>query len=653
MKNARGFTLVEILVVVVIITVLATIGTLTYGGFQSQSRDKKREANANVIADSLERYYEKNGEYPSIADVTSTNAAEVKSLLNVSDTSALVMPNAPANTLNSLKPPTETLNPGIIAYEAKLSGKSDNAVCENKGGGCDSFILRWLEEGGDVQTIDSRNKDRSGTLQAPANPIITASIVSGTVVGKVTHDTNLSTICPIGSPEYKIIANTSDVAPNWASTSWQPIDTKVISNPTPSTRYYFYAMTRCISSDGGEAENANIAKDELYYTIANMVASWDGTTAVGTISSGTSSTICESTQIAEYLIQTKIDTTTAGTWTPSTATWSTSNNARVLASGTNPRKISFKGQVRCNDVSPATTGTPYPESNIDSVISAPATPNLQLQSAGPPNAQWTWQSVVCPIDTAPVYKGSFGGNYPFYPSIGIMPSSPLSYSYPIARDGFTYEFGLTASCGLPSSKILSSPRATTSSITHPIQELTVGAGRFFTDNYSGSENRVKGATTLSSDSAGYCPTGLNRYVTAQFAHNKTGADTSGWNTYRLYEYWPGGNLTTLTGHILYATAREDHTSGTANSNLEFRADVYCQNPYTGARGPQRLIDRYGILRIYGQNEGGTIKPYKYRIWCNGQSINDAYLPDAYLWCEGNPYGAIRVRSEPQAWYGGF
>jgi prepilin-type N-terminal cleavage/methylation domain-containing protein len=653
MKNARGFTLVEILVVVVIITILATIGTLTYAGFQSQSRDQKRSANANVIADSLERYYEKNGEYPSIADVTSTDSAKIKTLF--SDPSALVMPNAPSNTINSIKSPTETLTPSIITYDAKVQNQSDQAVCNNANGGCDSFTLRWLDESGGRDLIESRNKDRIGVPQPPQNPILTASLIGNSVTGKVTHSDTSRPVCSVGTPEYKILSNTSDFTPDWSTTAWQASDTKTITSPVPSTEYFFYAIVHCALPEGTDVENNNVAKDSFYYSLATMTASWNGTTALGTLTSAVASPLCPNTQTTKYFIQSKVDTTSAvGQWLPASETWTTTNNVPI-PNATNPRKISFRGQARCD--TQTTVGTPTPVSNIDFVASAPSTPSIQQVTAGPPTAQWSWQPIICPKDTTTIYTSSFGGNYPYYPAAGPV-DSPYSL-YGVFNNAYTYEFGARASCGSPTAKVLSSARGTAPSITLPIQELSPGAGRFFIDNYDGSSNRIRGATTLHSDSAGYCPTGTNRYITAQFAHNKTGSDNNQWNTYRVGEYWPSGNLLTRTGNILYATAREDSATNGANSNLEFRAEVYCHNPVTGARGPQRLIDRYGILRIYGQNEGGTIKPYKYRVWCNGQSINESYLGAEWLYCEqvdsysGVPRGAVRARGEGAAWGGGF
>lgn len=66
MHNKKyGFTLVEIIIIITVIGILSTIGVVTYNGAQAKSRDSQREARATLIANSLEKYYEDNGEYPS------------------------------------------------------------------------------------------------------------------------------------------------------------------------------------------------------------------------------------------------------------------------------------------------------------------------------------------------------------------------------------------------------------------------------------------------------------------------------------------------------------------------------------------------------------------------------------------------------------
>lgn len=63
-KSTSGFTLIELLTVIVIIVILATITYLTYAHFQIQSRDTKRQSDMSLLQSQLERYYQKNNEYP-------------------------------------------------------------------------------------------------------------------------------------------------------------------------------------------------------------------------------------------------------------------------------------------------------------------------------------------------------------------------------------------------------------------------------------------------------------------------------------------------------------------------------------------------------------------------------------------------------------
>jgi len=61
----RGFTLIEILVVVTIIGVLATIGAGTYTTLTKNSLDTRRKADLEEIRAALEMYKSNNGSYPA------------------------------------------------------------------------------------------------------------------------------------------------------------------------------------------------------------------------------------------------------------------------------------------------------------------------------------------------------------------------------------------------------------------------------------------------------------------------------------------------------------------------------------------------------------------------------------------------------------
>ncbi len=61
-----GFTIVELLIVVVVIGILAAIVTVAYTGIQSAARDSSRIATLNQLQKAIELYYVENGDYPHI-----------------------------------------------------------------------------------------------------------------------------------------------------------------------------------------------------------------------------------------------------------------------------------------------------------------------------------------------------------------------------------------------------------------------------------------------------------------------------------------------------------------------------------------------------------------------------------------------------------
>lgn len=73
-RKEKGFTLLELLVVIGIIGILVAIGTISYTAAQSRGRDSRRKADLENIAKALEQYYGQNNvnqySYPADADCT-------------------------------------------------------------------------------------------------------------------------------------------------------------------------------------------------------------------------------------------------------------------------------------------------------------------------------------------------------------------------------------------------------------------------------------------------------------------------------------------------------------------------------------------------------------------------------------------------------
>lgn len=65
-KN-RGFTIVELLIVIVVIAILATIVIVAYNGVQSRTRDARRLTDMETVYKAIQLYYADNGSYPLTA----------------------------------------------------------------------------------------------------------------------------------------------------------------------------------------------------------------------------------------------------------------------------------------------------------------------------------------------------------------------------------------------------------------------------------------------------------------------------------------------------------------------------------------------------------------------------------------------------------
>lgn len=92
-RKNRGFTLVELLVVVVVISILATIVLSVNKKIQAQTRDSERDNDITVVAEALEDYHRRHGAYPAHTQMGDADGETVKELLDLDSTTALVSPS--------------------------------------------------------------------------------------------------------------------------------------------------------------------------------------------------------------------------------------------------------------------------------------------------------------------------------------------------------------------------------------------------------------------------------------------------------------------------------------------------------------------------------------------------------------------------------
>src|SRR5688572_302755 len=68
-SRGQGFTIIELLVVVVLLFVLAALVALTASGVQSKNRNGDRQADIDALRSQLESHYAGTDTYPTLANV--------------------------------------------------------------------------------------------------------------------------------------------------------------------------------------------------------------------------------------------------------------------------------------------------------------------------------------------------------------------------------------------------------------------------------------------------------------------------------------------------------------------------------------------------------------------------------------------------------
>lgn len=132
----KGFTIIELLIVIVVIGILATITAVALGGANERARDAKRESDVKSLQTALEAYYTiGNSQYPTETDFNDDTFRSNN--FQGLDESTFQDPNADNSTLAS----TPTANQ--YSYEATPDG------CDNTTTVCDGYTLTVTLEGGD------------------------------------------------------------------------------------------------------------------------------------------------------------------------------------------------------------------------------------------------------------------------------------------------------------------------------------------------------------------------------------------------------------------------------------------------------------------------------------------------------------------------
>jgi general secretion pathway protein G len=123
-RRQVGFTIVELLIVIVIIGILAAITIVAYNGIQQRARDSARTSDISGIQTALELYRADNGNYPSAGtDNVGYNLSTLSAALVPTYISSI--PNDPNTSLTNYQYVRGAATSGAygirISYEARTA----------------------------------------------------------------------------------------------------------------------------------------------------------------------------------------------------------------------------------------------------------------------------------------------------------------------------------------------------------------------------------------------------------------------------------------------------------------------------------------------------------------------------------------------------
>lgn len=141
-KRSEGFTIVELLIVIIIIGILSALVIVTFTGIQQKGRNSERQTDLNAISSHIAAYHAENGSFPTLANLQS--ASWVSDNLKGLPAEALNDPRATADTkgLAATASPTQYGYACVLVGEDACGGYTLSAKLEGKTGDAANYTKK-------------------------------------------------------------------------------------------------------------------------------------------------------------------------------------------------------------------------------------------------------------------------------------------------------------------------------------------------------------------------------------------------------------------------------------------------------------------------------------------------------------------------------
>ena len=388
-RQSRGFTIIELLVVVAVIGILISIGAVSYGDYRKTVTIAQLKSDLNSVATVMENARNFDNSYPNSVPATFAPSSGV----TLSGGSADVGQTYCVDAVSASEPGVYYYIDSLVGMQGAQPGScvTSRAIPQNltaTTASNTSINVSW----------DPVSHATSYTLQRDTNPAFPSPVIinqSGT--------TSTATVTQGINYYFRVNATIASATSNWSDTV---ADNTSISAPT--------APVIAVTLSG-----------------ANIQASIN--TPV-TCTTGT----------PQYEISAR---TNDGTWGAYTA-WSTTTTASQVA--TEGVKYGYKAEARCyvssNLYGSSTTGSEG--TYIYQFVTTPSAPTVSASAPDWATTTYSWNAATCPAGSAGNYQYHFTTSYG-YDSGWISNGASASVNLTTSSAGYTYTLAVQTQCASP------------------------------------------------------------------------------------------------------------------------------------------------------------------------------------------------------------
>ena len=556
MNARRGFTIVELLIVIAVIGILVTISVVGFGKFQATSRDAQRVSKVTVLVSGLEHYYNQNGEYPSCADLAGDPADVTRDRLPTTDPDALRAPTSTGQGTSFVCQDLNEASEDVFAFVGDGS-----SACETAGGYCLSWTIKYLDEAnGTIASVTSQHHDDPDPDPAPEAP--TAPAIAAAMSGTTARGTVSAAACSSGTyAQYRFMTRgrNTTASGTWSDWGgWSTTRTRDLVTTNQGYQYSFDAQARChtdhADSSAVDANQADVVRPINQPTAPAIAAAMSGTTARGTVSAAA----CSSGTYAQYRFMTRgRNTTASGTWSD-WGGWSTTRT-RDLVTTNQGYQYSFDAQARCHTDHADSSAVDANQADVVRPINQPTAPTASISvsaASGLDDVTYTgsWTTTTCPAGSAAWYSYRWLTSWRMGSMVSPDTSTRtadfrwLTASYPYGPAGSEgpvwYYADMTTRAWQASTQSRSFTRLGEQGSRSGIESQSLCRTDFYQSAWSNISNSPRVTANINAPQSPTAPTSFARTISGDrtvFTTTWTAPECNGWTADYAYRFrWAGG-----------------------------------------------------------------------------------------------------------------